>query len=150
MRVLIQRVKKASVTVESTVISKIDHGFLLLVGICDDDTVDDCTWLARKIVKLRVFSDENDAMNNTIQDVDGDIIVVSQFTLHAATKKGNRPSFIKAARPEKAIPLYHNFIEAIKLELGKEVQTGEFGAMMDVALINDGPVTIWIDSKNKE
>ena len=150
MRTVLQRVKKASVTVEGKVISEIDHGFLVLLGIEDEDTQEDIDWLCRKITRLRVFSDENDAMNLSVKDVNGDILVVSQFTLHASTKKGNRPSFIKAAKPEVAVPLYEKFTEQLEKELDKEVITGVFGAMMDVALINDGPVTINIDSKNKE
>lgn len=150
MRTVLQRVKKASVTVEGKVISEIEHGFLVLLGIEDEDTQEDIDWLCRKITRLRVFSDENDAMNLSVKDVNGDILVVSQFTLHASTKKGNRPSFIKAAKPEVAVPLYEKFTEQLEKELDKEVKTGVFGAMMDVALINDGPVTINIDSKNKE
>ena len=149
MRVVLQRVKEASVTVEGKVISKIGQGFLILLGIETEDTQEDINWLSGKIARLRVFSDENDAMNNSIVDVDGEVIVVSQFTLHASTKKGNRPSFIKAARPEVAIPLYESFVQQLENVLQKKIQTGEFGAMMDVALINDGPVTIIIDSKNK-
>ena len=149
MRVVLQRVKEASVTVEDKVISEIGHGFLILLGIEAEDTQEDINWLSGKIARLRVFSDENDAMNNSIVDVDGEVIVVSQFTLHASTKKGNRPSFIKAARPDIAIPLYQSFIQQLEKDLQKKIQTGEFGAMMDVALINDGPVTIIIDSKNK-
>ncbi len=149
MRVVLQRVKEASVTVGDKVISKIGHGYLILLGIEAEDTQEDINWLSGKISRLRVFSDENDAMNNSIVDVDGDIIVVSQFTLHASTKKGNRPSFIKAARPEVAIPLYQSFIQQLEKNLQKKIQTGEFGAMMDVFLINDGPVTILMDSKNK-
>jgi D-tyrosyl-tRNA(Tyr) deacylase len=150
MRVVIQRVKKASVEVAGEIVAKIGTGFLILLGIEAEDSQEDIDWLAGKIVKLRVFGDENDAMNNAITDVEGGIIVVSQFTLHASTKKGNRPSFIKAARPEIAIPLYEKFIGRIESELGKKVQTGVFGAMMDIALVNDGPVTIVMDSKNKE
>ena len=150
MRVVLQRVKEASVTVEDKVISKIGHGYLILLGIEAEDTQEDIKWLSGKITRLRVFSDEKDAMNNSIIDVDGDIIVVSQFTLHASTKKGNRPSFIKAARPDVAIPLYQSFIQQLENDLQKKIQTGEFGAMMDVSLINDGPVTIIIDSKNKD
>ncbi|RFN59774.1 D-aminoacyl-tRNA deacylase [Marixanthomonas ophiurae] len=150
MRTVLQRVKQASVTVEEKIVSKIDHGFLILLGIGDEDTQEDIDWLCRKITRLRVFSDNNDAMNLSIKDVDGAILVVSQFTLHASTKKGNRPSFIKAAKPDVAVPLYEKFIKKIEKELGKEVQTGVFGAMMDVSLINDGPVTITMDSKNKE
>lgn len=150
MRVVIQRVKEASVKIHGEIISSIGIGFLVLLGIEEDDKQEDINWLVGKIVKLRVFSDETDAMNNSILDVGGDILVVSQFTLHASTKKGNRPSFIKAARPERAIPLYESFVLQIEKELGKKGQTGVFGAMMDVALINDGPVTIVVDSKIKE
>ena len=150
MRVVIQRVKEASVSVDNTIISEIKKGFLILLGIENDDTEKDVHWLTGKISKLRVFSDENDSMNNSIIDVNGDAMVVSQFTLHASTKKGNRPSFIKAARPEIAIPLYELFIFHLEKELNKKVRSGAFGAMMDVALINDGPVTIWIDTKNRE
>lgn len=150
MRVVLQRVKEASVTVEGKVISKIEHGYLILLGIEAEDTQEDINWLARKTINLRVFSDENDAMNKSVVEVGGDIIVVSQFTLHASTKKGNRPSFIKAARPEIAIPLYEKFVASLENELGKKIQTGKFGAMMDVSLINDGPVTILIDSKQRE
>ena len=150
MRVVLQRVKEASVTVGDEMISKIGHGFLILLGIETDDTQEDINWLSGKIARLRVFSDENDAMNKSIIDVEGEVIVVSQFTLHASTKKGNRPSFLKAARPDIAIPLYQSFILQLENELQKKIYTGEFGAMMDVALINDGPVTILIDSKNKD
>ena len=150
MRVVIQLVKKASVAVEGKLISEIKKGYLILLGIIEEDAQEDINWLAGKIARLRIFSDENGAMNNSIIEANGDVIVVSQFTLQAKTKKGNRPSFIKAARPEIAIPLYEKFIIQLENELGKKVQTGEFGAMMDVALINDGPVTILIDSKQKE
>ncbi len=150
MRVLIQRVKNASVTIEGEVHSKINQGLLVLLGIEEEDGQEDIAWLARKISNLRIFSDENGAMNLSVKDVDGGCLVVSQFTLHANTKKGNRPSFIKAAKPETAIPLYEKFIIQLEMELGKKVHTGSFGALMDVALINDGPVTIWIDSKNRE
>ena len=150
MRVVIQRVKEASVEIAGEIVAKIGTGFLILLGIETEDTQEDIDWLSGKIVKLRVFADENDAMNNAITDVGGEIIVVSQFTLHASIKKGNRPSFIKAARPEIAIPLYEKFVQRIENELGRKVQTGVFGAMMDVTLINDGPVTIVMDSKNKE
>lgn len=150
MRALIQRVKTASVTIDGNVFSKINQGLLILLGIEAEDTQEDIKWLVGKIARLRIFSDENDAMNLSVQDVDGDCLVVSQFTLHANTKKGNRPSFIKAARPETAIPLYEKFILQLENETEKKVATGSFGAMMDVALINDGPVTIWIDSKNRE
>tara|TARA_R110000787_G_scaffold96415_5_gene199785 strand:- start:2524 stop:2976 length:453 start_codon:yes stop_codon:yes gene_type:complete len=150
MRVVVQLVKQASVTVEEKVISAIKKGYLILLGIEAEDTQEDINWLAGKITRLRIFSDENGAMNNSIIEANGDVIVVSQFTLQAKTKKGNRPSFIKAARPEIAIPLYEKFVAQLESELGKKVQTGKFGAMMDVALINDGPVTILIDSKNRE
>ncbi len=150
MRAVVQRVKEASVAVEGKIISEIKNGFLVLLGIETEDIQEDINWLAGKIARLRVFSDENGAMNNSILDSKGDVIVVSQFTLHASTKKGNRPSFIKAARPEIAIPLYEAFVIRLEMELNKKVQTGIFGAMMDVALVNDGPVTIMIDSKNRE
>ena len=150
MRVLLQRVKEASVKVEDKLISKIGAGFLILLGIETEDTLDDISWLTGKIARLRVFSDSNDAMNLSITDTHGDCIVVSQFTLHASTKKGNRPSFIKAARPEIAIPLYEAFVLQLEKEIAVKIHTGEFGAMMDVALINDGPVTIIIDSKQRE
>ncbi len=150
MKTVIQLVKEASVTVEGKIISEIGKGYLILLGIEAEDNQEDINWLAGKIARLRVFQDENEVMNLSIIDVDGDVIVVSQFTLHAKTKKGNRPSFIKAARPEIAIPLYEAFVLQLEKEIGKKVQTGEFGAMMDVALINDGPVTILIDSKQRE
>ncbi len=150
MRVLIQRVKKASVSIEGKIFSEIDQGLLILLGIEAADTKEDIDWLAGKIARLRIFSDENEAMNLSVLDVNGDCLVVSQFTLHANTKKGNRPSFINAARPEIAIPLYENFVEQLQKETQREIKTGSFGAMMEVALINDGPVTIWIDSKNRE
>jgi D-tyrosyl-tRNA(Tyr) deacylase len=150
MKVVLQRVKEASVSVSGKLVSEIGAGFLILLGIETEDTQEDIDWLAGKIARLRIFSDENDAMNLSILDVGGAAIVVSQFTLHANTKKGNRPSFIKAARPEIAIPLYEAFVRQFERELGKKVGTGIFGAMMDVALVNDGPVTIVIDSKNRE
>ncbi|MBX2827158.1 MAG: D-tyrosyl-tRNA(Tyr) deacylase [Flavobacteriaceae bacterium] len=150
MRAVIQRVKQASVTVADEVVSKMGQGYLILLGIEAADSDEDIDWLSKKIAGLRIFGDDNGAMNLSIQDVDGEVIVVSQFTLHASTKKGKRPSFIKAARPEQAIPLYESFVIALENTLGKKVQTGEFGAMMDVQLINDGPVTILIDTKNKE
>jgi D-tyrosyl-tRNA(Tyr) deacylase len=150
MRVLIQRVKKASVTIEGKIFSEIDQGLLILLGIEAADTKEDIDWLAGKIARLRIFSDENEAMNLSVLDVNGDCLVVSQFTLHANTKKGNRPSFINAARPEIAIPLYEKFVEQLQKETQRQIKTGSFGAMMEVALINDGPVTIWIDSKNRE
>ena len=150
MKIVIQLVKQASVTVDEKVISEIGKGYLILLGIEAEDNQEDINWLAGKIARLRIFQDENDAMNLSVIDVNGDIIVVSQFTLQAKTKKGNRPSFIKAARPEIAIPLYESFILQLEKEIGKKVQTGKFGAMMYVALINDGPVTILIDSKQRE
>jgi D-tyrosyl-tRNA(Tyr) deacylase len=150
MKVVIQRVSKASVTIEGVKVASIGNGLLILLGIVEDDTHEDIKWLSNKIVNLRVFGDENDIMNRSLLDVNGEIIAVSQFTLHASTKKGNRPSYIKAAKPETAIPLYEIFIKQLELDLGKKVQTGQFGADMKVDLINDGPVTIIIDSKNRE
>ena len=150
MRVVIQRVKEASVSVQGVKISEIQKGLLILVGVETQDTQQDIDWLVAKVAKLRIFEDPHGAMNVSLQDIDADVIVVSQFTLHASTKKGNRPSFIKAAKPEVAIPLYQGFVDSLEKELDKKIQTGQFGAMMDVALINDGPVTIMIDSKNKE
>lgn len=150
MRALIQRVKKASVHIEGEIHSEIGHGLLILLGIEAEDTQEDINWLAGKIARLRIFSDKSDAMNLSVQDIDGDCLVVSQFTLHASTKKGNRPSFIRAAKPDIAISLYEKLVLQIENETNKKVQTGSFGAMMDVALINDGPVTIWIDSKKRE
>ena len=150
MKVVIQRVSQASVTVDSKIIAEIHKGLLVLVGIEDADTQEDINWLCQKIINLRVFGDENDVMNLSVKDIEGEIIVVSQFTLHASTKKGNRPSYLKASKPEVAIPMYENFVSQMEKELGKKVQTGIFGADMKVALLNDGPVTIQIDSKNKE
>lgn len=150
MKAVIQRVSSASVTIDSNVVAKIQVGLLILVGIEDADTQEDINWLSQKIVNIRIFGDQNDVMNLSIKDIDGDVIVVSQFTLHALTKKGNRPSYIKAAKPEIAIPLYENFVQKLEIEMGKKVQTGKFGADMKVSLLNDGPVTIVIDSKNKE
>ncbi|MBE8727170.1 D-aminoacyl-tRNA deacylase [Flavobacterium hungaricum] len=150
MKVVIQRVSQASVTVDEKITAEIQKGLLILVGIEDEDTQEDVDWLAGKIIKMRIFGDENDVMNCSVQDVDGDIIVVSQFTLHASTKKGNRPSYIKASKPEFAIPMYENFVKTLEKEFQKKVQTGIFGADMKVSLLNDGPVTILIDSKNKE
>lgn len=144
-----QRVSEASVTIEGKIKSQIAKGLLVLLGIEETDSLEDIEWLAGKIVNLRIFNDADGVMNVSVKDVGGDIIVVSQFTLHASTKKGNRPSYIKAAKPEIAIPLYEKFIEVISTQLGKPVFTGEFGADMKVALINDGPVTILIDTKNK-
>ena len=150
MRVVIQRVSEASVTIEDVKVAQINKGLLVLVGVEDADSQEDIDWLAAKVAKIRLFGDENNVMNLSVQEVDGDIIVVSQFTLHAATKKGNRPSYIKASKPEIAIPLYESFVQKLEQEIGKKVQTGQFGADMKVSLINDGPVTIIIDSKNKE
>lgn len=150
MRIVIQRVSHASVTIEGNVKSKIGKGFLILLGIGEDDTVEDIDWLVKKVVNLRVFDDENGVMNRSILDTGGDIIVVSQFTLMASYKKGNRPSWIRAARHEISIPLYNAFVERLSAGLGKTVGTGEFGADMKVELLNDGPVTICMDTKNKE
>lgn len=150
MRIVIQRVTEASVTIEGKVKSEIKKGLLVLLGIEDADTQEDIAWLCRKIVGLRIFNDAEGVMNLSIKDVDGDAIVVSQFTLHASTKKGNRPSYLKAAKPEVSIPLYEAFVNQLENELGKKVGTGEFGADMKVSLLNDGPVTIIIDSKNKQ
>ncbi len=150
MRIVIQRVSEASVTVENKKTADIQKGLLVLVGIEDADTQEDIDWLAGKIIKMRIFGDENDVMNCSVQDIGGDVIVVSQFTLHASTKKGNRPSYIKAAKSDFAIPMYENFVQAVEKELGKKVQTGIFGADMKVSLLNDGPVTIVMDSKNRE
>ncbi len=150
MRVVIQRVKQASVTIEGRTKSQIGAGLLVLLGIEEADTSEDIEWLCRKIVALRVFDDEQGVMNRSIQEANGEIIVVSQFTLFASTKKGNRPSYIRAARPERAIPLYEAFCKQLESLLGKPIGTGEFGANMQVSLVNDGPVTICIDTKNKE
>ena len=150
MKIVLQRVSRASVTIDTKVVANIQKGLLVLVGIEDLDNQEDINWLASKTVNIRIFGDENDVMNLSVNDIDGDIIVVSQFTLHAATKKGNRPSYIKASKPETAIPLYENFVLQLEKELGKKVQTGVFGADMKVLLLNDGPVTIVIDSKNRE
>ncbi len=150
MRVLIQRVKNASVTIEGKIFSEINQGLLIFLGIEAEDNQEDINWLTGKIARLRIFSDENDAMNLSVQDVNGDCLVVSQFTLHANTKKGNRPSFINAAKPEIAVPLYEKFVLQLENEINKKMKTGCFGAMMDVALVNEGPVTIWIDSKIRE
>lgn len=149
MIAVIQRVSSCSVTIEGIVKAKIERGLLVLVGIEETDTDEDIEWLAGKIVSLRIFDDAQGVMNMGVQDVGGDIVVVSQFTLHASTKKGNRPSYIKAAKPPVAIPLYEKFVRSIEEKLGKPVQTGAFGADMKVSLLNDGPVTIIIDTKNK-
>ncbi len=150
MKVVIQRVSYASVTIDGKKVAAIDHGILVLLGIIDNDTKEDIVWLSNKIANLRIFPDEQGVMNKSIIDCHGNAIVVSQFTLHASTKKGNRPSYIKAAKPERAIPLYETFVKQLEADLNKDVQTGEFGANMKVELLNDGPVTIIIDSKNKE
>ena len=149
MKVVIQRVSKASVTIEGAKIAEIGCGFLILLGIVNDDKQEDINWLCNKISNLRVFCDENGVMNKSVIDAHGNVIVVSQFTLHASTKKGNRPSYIKAAKPGVAIPLYKAFVSQLETTLNKNVQTGQFGADMKVELLNDGPVTIIIDSKNK-
>lgn len=150
MRVVIQRVSRASVNIENKQYSSIDKGILVLVGIENADTIEDADWLCKKISQLRIFNDENGVMNLSVNDIRGEILVVSQFTLHALTKKGNRPSYIKAASPEIAIPLYDSFVKKLQEETGKDIKTGVFGAMMEIELINDGPVTILIDTKNKE
>ena len=150
MRALIQKVTSASVTIENSVKSKIDKGLLILLGIEEDDNQEDIEWLSKKISQLRIFDDENGVMNLSIQDIDGEVLVISQFTLHAKVKKGNRPSYIKAAKPDIAIPLYNQFVGALNQLISKEIQTGEFGAYMQISLVNDGPVTIFIDTKNKE
>lgn len=150
MRVVIQRTKYASVTIDGVVKSKIGQGMMILVGIEDQDNQDDINWLCKKIIGLRIFDDENGVMNRSIMDIKGEILVVSQFTLMASYKKGNRPSYIRAARPEIAVPLYESFCKELSTGLGKEIGTGEFGADMKVELLNDGPVTICMDTKNKE
>jgi len=150
MRVVIQKVTQASVSIENQIEASIDKGLLVLVGIEDGDTNEDIAWLSSKIVNLRIFDDANGVMNLSVKEVEGEVLIVSQFTLHASTKKGNRPSYIKAARPEVAIPIYEAFIKQVESLLGKKVLTGQFGAMMQVSLCNDGPVTILIDTKNKE
>ncbi len=149
MKAVIQRVSKASVTVDAEILAVISNGMLILLGIEHEDTLEDIKWLSNKITNLRIFSDHNDVMNRSIKESKGDAIVVSQFTLHASTKKGNRPSYIKAAKPDIAIPLYEAFIKQLESDLGKTVRTGRFGADMKVELLNDGPVTIIIDTKNK-
>ncbi len=150
MKAVIQRVSQSSVTINDQIVAQIQQGLLVLVGIEDADNQEDINWLTSKIANLRIFEDENEVMNLSLKDIDGEIIVVSQFTLHALTKKGNRPSYIKASKPEIAIPLYESFVQQMEMELGKKVQTGQFGADMKVSLVNDGPVTIIIDTKNKE
>ena len=150
MRAVIQRVSKASVTIDNKIYSQIKNGLLVLVGIEDADTAEDGEWLSGKIVNLRIFNDDKGVMNVSVKDFNGDILAVSQFTLHASTKKGNRPSYIKASKPEFAIPMYEKFVQQLENELGKKIHTGVFGADMKVELLNDGPVTIVIDTKNKE
>jgi D-aminoacyl-tRNA deacylase len=150
LKVVIQRVSSASVEIHSKIVAQIQSGLLVLVGIEDQDNEEDINWLTSKIVNLRIFGDENGVMNLSLKDINGDMIIVSQFTLHALTKKGNRPSYIKASKPEIAIPLYEKFVQQMEVVLEKKVQTGQFGADMKVELINDGPVTLVIDSRNKE
>jgi D-tyrosyl-tRNA(Tyr) deacylase len=150
MRVIIQRVRKASVSTKDNEVSSIGKGIMILLGIEHEDTLDDVKWLCGKVARLRIFDDENDIMNLSISDINGEALVVSQFTLHASTKKGNRPSYIRAARPDIAIPLYEEFVNSLSEYIGSQVKTGEFGAMMDISLINQGPVTILIDSKIRE
>ena len=150
MKAVIQRVSQSSVTINNEIVAQIQQGLLVLVGIEDADNQEDINWLTSKIANLRIFEDENEVMNLSLKDIDGEMIVVSQFTLHALTKKGNRPSYIKASKPEIAIPLYESFVQQMEIELGKKVQTGQFGADMKVGLVNNGPVTIIIDTKNKE
>jgi D-tyrosyl-tRNA(Tyr) deacylase len=150
MRALIQRVGQASVSVSEEIIAQIDNGLLVLLGIEEEDNDVDINWLVGKVIGLRIFEDQEGKMNLNLSDTGGKLLVISQFTLHASTKKGNRPSFIKAAKPEQAIELYEAFIKRAELEIGEEIQSGQFGANMHVSLVNDGPVTIWIDSKNKE
>ena len=150
MRVVIQRVSQASVTIEQKIKSEIGAGLVILLGIEEADTSEDVEWLVRKILQMRIFPDDEGVMNRSLLDVAGEILLISQFTLHASTKKGNRPSYIKAAKPDQAIPLYQKTIALLESELGKAIGTGEFGADMKISLINDGPVTITMDSKNKE
>ncbi|MCH7656980.1 MAG: D-tyrosyl-tRNA(Tyr) deacylase [Bacteroidetes bacterium] len=150
MRVVIQKVKKCSVEIQNNVKSSIGKGLLVFLGIENGDGTEDIDWLCKKIVQLRIFDDKEGIMNLSVADVDGEILVISQFTLHAKTKKGNRPSYIKAAKPDVAIPLYDKFVEKLGLQSGKEIKTGEFGALMQISLINDGPVTIIIDTRNKD
>lgn len=150
MRVLIQRVKRASVTINKELYSLIDNGLLVFVGICDEDNDEDICWLAKKIANIRLFDDENGVMNRSVTDIEGEILAVSQFTLMASTKKGNRPSYIKAAKPEISVPLYEQFCSELEIAVNKPIKRGVFGADMKVELLNDGPVTIFIDSKNRE
>jgi len=150
MRVVIQRVSEANVSEKDQIIGRISQGLLILIGIEEADQVEDAEWLSGKIVRLRIFDDEQGVMNRSVSEVNGDILVVSQFTLHASTRKGNRPSYIRAAKPETAVPLYEKFLRQLETDLGKPVPAGIFGAMMKVSLVNDGPVTILIDTKNRE
>lgn len=150
MRLVIQRVSSASVTISDEKVADIQNGLLILLGIEESDSQEDIDWLVGKVARLRIFNDDENVMNRSVVDVDGEVIVVSQFTLYASTKKGNRPSYIKAAPPVIAIPLYEEFVKSLSVQLGKQVQTGQFGADMKIALVNDGPVTILIDSKSKE
>lgn len=150
MRLIIQRVSRAEVSIDNKIKSKINKGLLVLLGIEETDEAEDIDWLVAKVAKLRIFADEKGLMNLSVNDIGGQLMVISQFTLHASTKKGNRPSFIRASKPESAIPLYNAFIEKLSMACNQKVETGNFGAMMQVSLINDGPVTIFIDSKNKE
>lgn len=150
MRALIQRVSQASVKVENKIVGEINKGLLIFIGIEEADNEEDIPWLSNKIINLRIFNDTNGIMNLSLKDCSGDILLISQFTLHASTKKGNRPSYIRASKPETAIPIYKNMIAQLEKDLGKEIATGIFGADMKVNLLNDGPVTIWIDTKNKE
>lgn len=150
MRIIIQRVRNASVTIGEQLYSSIGQGMMILVGIEDADNEEDIAFLVKKVVAMRIFDDENGVMNRSVMDIGGEVLVVSQFTLHASTKKGNRPSYIKAAKPDISVPLYERFCDALSAALGKPVKTGVFGADMQCALINDGPVTIFMDSKNKE
>jgi D-aminoacyl-tRNA deacylase len=150
MRAVIQRVSEASVRIDNLVAGKIGPGLLVFLGIEEQDSLEDIGWLSGKIARLRIFNDAEDVMNLSVKETNGEILVISQFTLHASTKKGNRPSYIKAAKPEIAIPLYNKFLEQLTFEFGKPIQTGQFGAMMEISLVNDGPVTILIDTKQKE
>ncbi|MFT7335784.1 MAG: D-tyrosyl-tRNA(Tyr) deacylase [Porticoccaceae bacterium] len=150
MKIVLQRVSSASVTIEKKIVAEIQKGLVILIGIETADLQEDIDWLVGKITKIRIFEDESQVMNLSVKDIDGEIIVVSQFTLHAATKKGNRPSYIKAAKPDVAVPLYESFVQQLEKELAKKIQPGIFGADMKVSLVNDGPVTIIIDSKNRE
>ena len=150
MRVVVQRVKEASVSVSEKIIGLIDHGLVVFVSFVDDDTMDDLDWMSKKIINLRIFRDKDDKMNDSLLDIDGNILLISQFTLHASTKKGNRPSFIKAAKPDFANDMYQKFIKILEEKFGSSIQTGEFGADMKVGLVNDGPTTIIIDSRDRE